>query len=313
MTTRERPVRKNKPYEEERVFDVELKKVGSALDILARAYALWNPSWIFLLYSGGYDSVCSTHIAWQWAKAEGIQHKVKVISADTGVAADGWREYVARVASAEGWRHEIWDNPNPEFYYENVREFGFPHTKQMHWQIMYRNLKERIFDAVRAAHKTSERDRCMLVSGMRREESTQRANTPEWLQDGAGLWVSPLVEWTEVDVYSHRASHGFEPNPFYEQGLGSGDCECNWGQFVDLETLEEYSPQLAAKIRPVHEYSLEVHGWGYGERPSKDLLAERAGQITLPGIEPIVNLCASCGRKKPDGSRAAEWRDLQNW
>ena len=287
--------------------------IGEALDILNRAYDYWQPSWIFCLYSGGYDSVCSAHIGVAWAREKGIEHKTKVISLDTNVSADGWREYVSRVARREGWTHEIWDNPQPEFYYENAREFGFPHTKEMHWKIMYRNLKERTLDAVRAAHKGNRRDRCMLVSGMRRAESAQRANTPELLEDGAGLWVSPLVNWTDVNVWEHRTALGFEENPFYETVGGSGDCECNWGQFVDLETLERYSPQLAGRIRPVHEHCLREHGYGYGEKPSNGLIAERAGQMTLEGIEPIMNLCATCSRAKPDGSKMLEWRLLQEW
>lgn len=277
---------------------MKLTPEGEALDILNRAYEYWRPRWIFLLYSGGYDSVCSTHVGWHWAESIIATHGLtKVISADTGVAADGWREYVERVASAERWTHEIWDNPNPDFYYDNSREYGFPFTKPMHGQIMFRNLKERTFDAVRAAHKNHPRDRCMLITGMRRAESTDRADTPEWLEDGAGLWVSPLVNWTEEDIYEYRIARGFEPNPFYETVGGSGDCECNWGQFTDIETIERYSPKLGAKIRPVHEECLVKFGYGYGERGDNEyLIGERAGQMTLPGVEPIINLCAGCAK-----------------
>lgn len=271
---------------------------GQALDILNRAYEHWQPRWVFLLYSGGYDSVCSTHIGWAWADSIMALHgRTKVISIDTGVAADGWREYIARVAHSERWRHEIWDNADPEFYYNNVREFGFPYTRQMHWQIMYRNLKERTLDAVRRAHKDHPRDRCMMITGMRRSESHQRANTPEWLKDGAALWVSPLVDWTDRDIYEYRIARGFEPNPFYETVGGSGDCECNWGQFTDIETIERYSPRLGAKIRPIHEECQMKFGYGYGERPSKDMLIQRGGQLTLtPEIRTLINLCAGCDR-----------------
>lgn len=289
-----------------------LERTNEALDILDRAYAHWRPNWIFLLYSGGYDSVCSTHIANAWAQARPHGH-TKVISLDTGVAADGWREYVTLVGLRENWVHEIWNNPKPDFYFENAREFGFPYTKQMHWQMMYRNLKERTLDAVRRAHKVNPRDRCMLVSGVRRDESVERADTPEWLEDGAALWVSPLVNWTKRNIYEYRLVHDFEPNPFYETVGGSGDCECNWGQFTDIDTLEHYSPKLAARIRPVHEECLLKFGYGYGERASAGLIAERAGQATLPGIEPIMNLCASCARSKPDASQALEWRQMQEW
>lgn len=286
-------------------------RIGESFDILTRAYEHWKPNWIFLLYSGGYDSVCSTHIAWAWAKV--VPHgRVKAVSINTGVAADGWREYVSRVASAERWTHEFWDNPNLEFYYENSRAYGTPYTKQMHGSVMYRNLKERAIDAGRARHKEHFHDRCMLVSGMFRAESHDRRNTPEWLEDGAGLWVSPIVNWTKRNIYEYRLLHDFEPNPFYETVGGSGDCECNWTCDTTVEVLERYSPKLAAKIRPVDEECRAKFGYGYGERGDNgDLIAERAGQMTLPGIEPIVNLCASCSRAKPDASQALEWRQLQ--
>lgn len=275
-----------------------LERSGEALDILTRAYNFWKPNWIFLLYSGGNDSVVSTHIANAWARAIPHGH-VKAISIDTHVSADGWRDYVTRVANKENWTHEIWDNPDPEFYYNNCREFGTPHTREMHWMIMYRNLKERAIDAVRRAHKTGQRDRCMLVSGFRRDESTERADTPEWLEDGAGLWVSPLVNWTERDVYEYRLVHAFEPNPFYETVGGSGDCECNWTRNTSVATLERYSPVLASKIRPMDAECRLKFGYGYGDTPSKGLIAERAGQMPLPGIMPLINLCAGCSARDP--------------
>lgn len=277
---------------------MDLERVGEALDILDRAYAYWKPNWIFLLYSGGYDSVCSSHVADAWAQSKQHGH-VKVVSIDTGVAADGWRDYVTRVANKERWTHEFWMNPNPEFYYENSRIYGTPYTKQMHGTVIYRNLKERAIDAGRARHKTNVHDRCMLVSGMYRGESTDRANTPEWLADGAGLWVSPIVNWTERDIYDYRLVHNFEINPFYETLGGSGDCYCNWTCNVTVENLKEHSPILAAKIEPMNQDCLRVHYYGYGERPSSGLLAERAGQLVLPGVEPIISLCAGCRARAP--------------
>lgn len=270
-----------------------MNRDAQAFDILNRAYQHWQPNWIFLLYSGGYDSICSSHIAWEWAKS--VPHeRVKAVSIDTGVAADGWRAYVSRVVNGEGWTHEFWDNPKPGFYFENSRAYGTPYTKQMHGTVIYRNLKERALDAGRARHKEHARDRCMLVSGMWRGESNDRADTPEWLEDGAGLWVSPIVNWTARDIYEHRLIHDFELNPFYETLGGSGDCYCNWTRTVTVEDLKRHSPILAAKIEPMHEDCLRLHGYGYGETPSDGLLAERAGQLVLPGVEPIVSMCAGC-------------------
>lgn len=56
-----------------------------------------------------------------------------------------------------------------------------------------------------------------------------------------------------------------------------------------------------------------IHGWGWDERPSAGLLAERAGQLVLPGIEALApsdtpDLCAGCSRVKPGRSDAeADW------
>lgn len=286
-------------------------KIADAERILTESYNRWKPSWIFCLYSGGYDSLCATHITVAWANRLGIADRVKVISLDTNVSADGWRDYVMTVAESLGWNHEIWMNPNPDFYYENSKQYGMPYTKLMHGTVIYRNLKEKTLDKVRSSYKTAHRDRCMLVSGMRREESLQRATTPEQLEDGAGLWVAPLVEWTSSDALHYRTDNALPENPFYETLGGSGDCYCNWHCNNTLAQLWKHSPNLASRIEPVHNYCLEHHGWGYGERPSNALIAERRGQLTLPGVEPLVSLCASCERPKPDATKATDWRELQ--
>lgn len=290
---------------------MDLQHIDTSIRIVEEALHDWKPSVVLMLYSGGYDSLVTTHIAMQTMRALGKEHMTRVVSLDTHVSADGWREYVSGIGKSMQWNHEIWDNPDPGFYYHSVLEHGMPYTRQLHWQIMYRNLKERTLDKVRAHYKTHIRDRCILISGMRRAESIQREKTPEALPDGAALWVSPIVHWSNEQVYEYRVSHSFPVNPFYETTGGSGDCCCNWTCSIDLDVLKKHSPRLAARIEPVSNECIRKFGWGYGERPSKALIAERRGQMVLPGIEPVMNLCAGCSRPKPDASQVLEWRQLQ--
>lgn len=293
------------------VDELSLQHIDTSIRIIEKAFWEWKPSAVFMLYSGGYDSLVSTHIAMQTLRALGKEHLATVASIDTCLSADAWQHYVATTAASFNWHHEIWMNPRPEFYYEFVRTSGTPYTRQIHWQMMYRNLKERALDIGRASRKNHPRDRCLLISGMRRAESPERANTPETLKDGAGLWVSPIVYWSDMQVYEYRVSRSFPVNPFYETIGGSGDCACNWTCKTSLDLLWQYSPLLASQIQPVSDEAKAKFGWGYGERPSKTLIAERRGQMVLPGIEPVMNLCAGCDRPRPDASQALEWRQLQ--
>ena len=64
------------------------------------------------------------------------------------------------------------------------------------------------------------------VTGLRREHSPQRADTPKLHWDERnGLWkVAPLADWTERDVWRYIAEHDVPYNPLHDRGYDSIGC-----------------------------------------------------------------------------------------
>ncbi len=64
------------------------------------------------------------------------------------------------------------------------------------------------------------------VSGLRREQSPERAGTPELhFDDAHGLWkANPLATWSERDVWRHLHERGLPYNPLHDEGYESIGC-----------------------------------------------------------------------------------------
>jgi len=64
------------------------------------------------------------------------------------------------------------------------------------------------------------------VSGVRRDQSAARADTPELAWDARrSLWkANPLASWTEEDVWAYIAEHDLPYNPLHDQGYASIGC-----------------------------------------------------------------------------------------
>ena len=64
------------------------------------------------------------------------------------------------------------------------------------------------------------------VSGVRREDSSQRAKTPKFAWDKRfGLWkLNPLADWSERDVWNYIHEHDIPYNPLHDQGYPSIGC-----------------------------------------------------------------------------------------
>jgi phosphoadenosine phosphosulfate reductase len=64
------------------------------------------------------------------------------------------------------------------------------------------------------------------ATGLRRDESPTRANTPVvgWDEKRHKVKVSPLARWTQDDVDAYVAEHGVLTNPLLMDGYGSVGC-----------------------------------------------------------------------------------------
>lgn len=64
------------------------------------------------------------------------------------------------------------------------------------------------------------------ASGLRREDSKDRANTPivEWDRKNAMVKINPIAAWTQADLDAYVAEHAIPTNPLLTQGYPSIGC-----------------------------------------------------------------------------------------
>ena len=256
---------------------------------------------VVALYSGGYDSAVTAHVAHDWAKRHGHSMKFTAVSVDTLLSADGWREYVQKYTRQMRWPHIIMDNPEPDWYFDWTAENGFPYSPSTH-TIAYQRLKERAILAYMASVKRRRSDRVLFCSGIRQSESRERMKLSAPINHprrGSAVFVNPIFYWGEQEKTDYMVAHDMPmDNPFYETVGGSGDCSCNWGQFVTMETFAQHSPIRAAEIEPHHQACRARHGYGWGERPSRYAQRIARGQMPMFSDEGLPVLCFGCRREK---------------
>jgi hypothetical protein len=235
--------------------------------------------------SGGADSVAASHLLYLWCKQTGVPFRV--MSIDTGLAADNWRSNVSATARL------LWDT-EVEFvtgggwawYEKHAQRFGFGHTPHAH-TIYYRMLKERAIMATVKRNKSPAR-RVVFVTGVRQEESPQRANRPLYAVSGNRVTANLIYKWTkaERDAWLQALC------PSYAIPKRSKDCHCNWTLSETCETLATHSPMLAARLQALSDRVVANGRWAYGTRPTA---TQRAAFAAQPDEDmPEDSFCISC-------------------
>ena len=178
---------------------------------------------------------------------------------------------MAGVGQAFGWNHTIHDNRvGFEDFIKSVSIAGCPRTRAGH-SYAYRCLKDRSFAELLRRYKTDLHDKVLVVAGVRLAESVERAKIAEAVRRYGHsnlVFANPILYWSDEDLTSYRIEHNLPENPFYNTVGGSSDCQCNWGNFITLDTLKRYSPILAAgNVKTLDDLSKANHGYGWMARP----------------------------------------------
>lgn len=286
-------------------------KLSKSQEILSKAINEWNPVALVALFSGGYDSMITTHVLHR-LDTHGLP--VQVWAIDTQLAADGWREYVQTVAAGFGWDFRIYDNKKGFEQYKQVVEYhGQPYSRKGH-TYAYQRLKERGFDAIHMMQKAERSDKTLFASGVRYAESAARQSADEIARSGNSnkIFCAPIIQWTNEECDYYRVEYGLPDNPFYDTVKGSGDCQCNWGRFITYRMLKKHSPKLAAgNVAEIDRISRELHGYGWDGtlEGQTEMFEDFAGEAEL--TSPF--LCAGCSRAKVRApGRFVEKRYLQS-
>lgn len=202
----------------------------SCLSDMPAAASVTNAPIRFVIFvSYGNDSVALL----QWAHDNELEG-VAVVFTDTGWAAEGWME---RVERCEAWVRSLGFTPyrtSSIGFRQLARDKkGFP-TQRYQWCSFI--LKIEPGQRWLAQHDPEARAVCLI--GVRREESEDRADFPEWLprsaNHGGRVTIAPFATWTaeQRDELIRRA--GFEVLPHR-----SRECKCINSKRADMRRFTD--------------------------------------------------------------------------
>jgi 3'-phosphoadenosine 5'-phosphosulfate sulfotransferase (PAPS reductase)/FAD synthetase len=187
---------------------------------------------VYAMFSGGHDSVCSTHVAAQMPGFKGVVH------INTGIGIADTTKYVRDTCKAFGWH--LWE-VRPEVEYEDLvmERGGFPSGSASHNSMLF-YLKQKPLRQFVQRIKSQRSDRVGLVTGVRRQESSRRMNSGIAVpvrRDGAMVWLNPILDWSDKDKNAYMEKHGLPRNEVTDLLHRSGECLC--GALARREELRD--------------------------------------------------------------------------
>lgn len=241
----------------------------------------------YALYSGGDDSLVTTH----WA----VEHYgCKVLNVDTGIGLKVTRRHILETAAHYGWDLTIIRAKEDcgQDYREIVLEHGFPGPAGH--QYMYARLKERAIElAVRRA-KTKWKDKVMLITGIRADESDRRSGYEGREIDfkGAQMWVNPLY-WVGLSEFErYRRDFQLRRGPASKMLGMSGECLCGaYASPGELAAIRLLEPETADQIESLErETRAAGHHWRWEEKPPKSTPMDGLPDMFRP-------MCVGCVKR----------------
>jgi 3'-phosphoadenosine 5'-phosphosulfate sulfotransferase (PAPS reductase)/FAD synthetase len=246
----------------------------------------------FALFSGGNDSVVSTHVAQREYDIDWVVY----LDTNTGIQEN--IEHVKEVCHKYDWDLAILSSPVTlrEFVLgtDTRQAYGFPGPAKHSWAYNY--LKERQLSKLATRIDSKPR----YYTGVRSHESERRMETVggEKQEADRWIWMAPIHDWRDERVDDYRAEHNLPNNPVAEKIGKSGDCLC--GAFDHrndvMVELEAHYPERAEWIKQLETEAQEKLDtdekytyWGFGGLSEKELRAEIANDDMAQ-----MSLCSSC-------------------
>jgi 3'-phosphoadenosine 5'-phosphosulfate sulfotransferase (PAPS reductase)/FAD synthetase len=244
-----------------------------ALATLDQGIAEYRPQRLYALFSGGYDSLVTTHVTAQHPDFAGVLH------IDTTIGLPQTQAYVRRTCAQFGWPLTIlrpWLT-----YAQLIVKVGFP-GPALH-DMCYQRLKERplqtFVGTIKVLRGKGLPNKAIgLASGVRNTESTIRMGYKGTARlENNRLWLNPIQDWTAHEVQNYMEHHNLPRSEVKDLLHISGECFC--GAFAaqterhDLQTwYPEFSLELSkyeelvrvARTIKTVQIAAEASTWGWG-------------------------------------------------
>ena len=262
------------------------------LEVLTNIDDLPTDAEHFALFSGGNDSVASTHCA---VNEYAIDY---VVYLDTNTGIPENKQHVKDVCESYGWDLLIAQSPMTlkDFALgsDSRDPLGFPSPSMHSWAYQY--FKERQLGKI----ATQIDNKPKYYTGVRSRESASRMKNVEGEVQEAErwTWIAPIHDWHDDAVRKYRKEHDLPENPVAEKIGRSGDCYC--GAFSNRTTqlveLEAHYPEHAEWLKELEQEVQDELGtdekycyWGFGNMSEKRLRALMAENDMNQ-----MSLCSHC-------------------
>lgn len=256
--------------------------MSSVSPSLVEAVEAHKPSHVFALFSGGHDSLCSTHLAAQHPAFSAVVH------VNTGIGVEQTREFVRTTCKDQGWPLLEY-HPDAKTYEDLVREKGMPRGPQSH-NTMYYWLKQRQIRRLVADHKQGRHGRVVLVTGIRQRESGRRMESTISVpirRNGAQVWVNPILDWSAADCNRYIAERGLRRNEVSDVLHRSGECLCGaLADHTEIGMIDRFYPAAGAEIHRLEAVAAKAG------LPSKWAYAAPSMPVEQTAFD--LELCTSC-------------------
>ena len=258
------------------------------MGILSDITTRFTPIAAFACFSGGHDSLVSTH--WAMNNIPGCQ----VLHCNTGIGIEQTREYVRNTCKEYGW--PLIEEKQEGVYEQFVINHGFPGPPQH--PRMYQRLKERSIRRIckRAKEGYSRRSHVLYVSGVHAGESLIRAAYDRpGSKVGSQIWINPFYYSPIEEFDDYRNKHSLPLNEVKLKIGMSGECGC--GAFATKGELELWGtacPRFVERIKELERKAREAgHDWGWEDHRPKWINDARRGQTFFP----FMPMCAACCKR----------------
>jgi 3'-phosphoadenosine 5'-phosphosulfate sulfotransferase (PAPS reductase)/FAD synthetase len=194
--------------------------------------------------SGGKDSTAA--LLWAVHESGWPHDRIRATFCDTGNEHQITYDYIAVLSERVFPIQTI--HPPLDFYALAEKKGRFPSTKA---RFCTQYLK--IFPTqVHILEMQRQGLDVLLVSGVRADESKERADLPEteWSEYYATDEYRPLLKWTTEDIWAFLAKYDMPRNPLYDFGARRVGCfPCMMSSKGELRTIAQHFPDRIDMIR----------------------------------------------------------------
>lgn len=259
----------SRPQREERL-DKLIKQAWDIYQLALDALEGREHMGSLISWSGGNDSNILAHLMRPVA--------THAYMANTGIGIEETRQFVRD--TAESWGLPLIEKKaSPRDSYELfVLNHGFPGPAQhdrMYQRLKQRQQRKARKDLVANGHK----QRVIFIGGRRRQESRKRRTLGYLDRDGSIINVSPIINWTKLDMTTYRLTYDDVPLNGMSVRLGmSGECLCGANAKPgELERVRDHAPAVAGQIDDLaararaNGIKAPYDRWGHGQgKPLED-------------------------------------------